>query len=99
MQLVYVDNNQYTFITCANKCPVDLYYIISNFVRIIFSRKSRAKSDKETKDEEAAKEEEGPSEVIFTPPGDANLMKYIEDVTEKIQPLPTSRDQVSAVAQ
>ena len=32
-------------------------------------------------------------------PGDLTLVKYIEDVEEKIMPLPTSKDQVVALAQ
>ena len=40
----------------------------------------------------------GMPEPYFTP-GDLTLVKYIEDVEEKIMPLPTSKDQVVALAQ
>jgi len=35
----------------------------------------------------------------YFPPGDLTLFKYLEDVEEKIMPLPTSKDQVVALAQ
>ena len=35
----------------------------------------------------------------FFAPGDLTLVKYLEDVDEKIMPLPTSKDQVVALAQ
>lgn len=45
------------------------------------------------------KEEEATSEAqVFSPPGDPALMKDIEDIQERIQPLPTTRDQVTALA-
>lgn len=35
----------------------------------------------------------------FSPPGDAALMKYVEETTDAVAPLPTTRDQVVALAQ
>ena len=35
----------------------------------------------------------------YLPPGDLTLFKYLEDVEEKIMSLPTSKDQVVALAQ
>ncbi len=66
----------------------------------LYSR-SRAQKEKEEK----AKEEEIPTpkeEVVeeeFTLPADNMLLKYVEEIRERIQPLPTSRDQVVALAQ
>ena len=65
---------------------------------IINFRKNKGKADL-PKEDEFNKEQEPHQEVSFIPPGDNNLMKYIEDVLEKIQPLPTSRLQIQALAQ
>lgn len=67
------------------------------------SRAAREREEKQ-KEEEAAKEaaessSEQPQQQPFVAPGDNNLMQYIEDVTEKVAPLPTTRDQVIALAQ
>ena len=78
------------------------------------SSRSRAAREKEEKQKEeeaaaaaaAAKEAEGGNllgeglnKPPFVPPGDNILIQYIEEVSEKISPLPTSRDQVMALAQ
>ena len=35
--------------------------------------------------------------VPFVLPGDSNLMKYIDEVNDKVAPLPTTRDQAMAL--
>ena len=35
----------------------------------------------------------------FSLPGDSQLMKYIEEVQERVAPLPSTKDQVVALAQ
>ena len=74
----------------------------------IISRKSKSQKEKEEKQKEEElqamlqKEAENINAMENTPvqpPTDSNLVKYIEEVTEKIQPLPTVREQVTALAQ
>ncbi len=81
--------------------------MICNLTFYLFNRK-RAKREQEERqreeellaqqqrEAEAAAAEGGAS---FTTPGDQQLVKYIEEVKDRIQPLPTSRDQVVALAQ
>lgn len=66
----------------------------------------RKHKDKEHKlheePEEAKPEEAKPEEVVeedFVAPGDNKLYVYMEEVRERIQPLPSTRDQVVALAQ
>ena len=42
---------------------------------------------------------QGAERPPFTPPPDPQLVKYVEEVTEKILPLPSTRAQVVALAQ
>ena len=66
------------------------------------SKGRRGERDREDKKEEdVTKEaEETPPEVQpFSPPGDPQLIKDIDEVRDRIQPLPTTRDQVAALAQ
>ncbi|XP_067948089.1 armadillo repeat-containing protein 3-like [Watersipora subatra] len=70
---------------------------------------SKARSRKE-KDEEKEREEEEQrlreaeeasqkeNDKPFVPPADPQLLKYIDEVNEKIMPLPTTREQVVALA-
>lgn len=75
-------------------------------------REGKAKSKAQKEKEEKQKEEELQAQLQkeaehqqvqdnkpFEMPCDSNLCKYIEEVTEKIQPLLTSREQVIALAQ
>ncbi|XP_052278834.1 armadillo repeat-containing protein 3-like isoform X2 [Dreissena polymorpha] len=71
------------------------------------SKKSRKQQEKEEKqrEEELAAQLQREAEAIsaaenkpFEAPCDPTLLKYIEEVSEKIQPLPTSREQVKALA-
>ncbi|XP_012938913.1 armadillo repeat-containing protein 3 isoform X2 [Aplysia californica] len=69
--------------------------------------KSKAQREKEEKarEEELAAQREKEAELQsaekapFTPPPDPQLVKYIEEVSEKILPLPTSKAQVVALAE
>lgn len=71
-------------------------------------RKSRAQKEKEEKqrEEELQAQLQKEAESLpslenkpFVPPYDTNLAKYVDEVTEKIQPIPSVRDQVYALAQ
>ena len=70
--------------------------------------KSRLQKEKEekVKDEESNTAPKEPdtsaasaSDQPFVMPGDNALMKYVDEIQDKIAPLPTSRDQVVALAQ
>ena len=65
--------------------------------------RKRREKEREKKGAVEAEPEETPppaDEVAgpFVPPGDANLMKYIDEVNDKIAPLPSTRDQAMALA-
>lgn len=71
-------------------------------------RKSKAQKEKEEKQREEelqaqlqkeAENQNSQDNKPFEMPCDSNLCKYLEEVTEKIQPLLTSREQVIALAQ
>lgn len=74
-------------------------------------RDSKTKTRKQQEREERLREEEHQAQLQreaeaisnadnrpFDPPCDPTLYKYIEEVVEKIQPLPTTREQVTALA-
>ena len=71
------------------------------------NRKSKAQREREEKarEEELAAQREKEAELqgaerpAFCPPPDPQLVKYVEEVTEKILPLPSTRAQVTALAQ
>ena len=69
------------------------------------SRAAKEKEEKQKEEEAAAREAEGPTASAggepqpFVAPGDNNLIQYMEDMQEKVSPLPTTRDQVIALAQ
>ena len=74
---------------------------------ISFCRKTRKQQEREEKQKEEElqaqlqKEAEAISAADSRPyecPCDSTLLKYIEEVMEKIQPLPTTREQVKALA-
>ncbi|XP_052795764.1 armadillo repeat-containing protein 3-like isoform X3 [Mya arenaria] len=71
------------------------------------SKKTRKQQEREEKqrEEELQAQLQREAEAIsaaenkpFEAPCDSTLLKYIEEVTEKIQPLPTTREQVKALA-
>ena len=70
--------------------------------------KSKAQKEKEEKQKEEELQAQLQKEAETQPttdnkpfemPCDSNLFKYLEEITEKIQPLPTTREQVVALAQ
>ena len=61
------------------------------------SRQQRMQEEKQ-KEEEAAAQKEDESKP-FISPADSVFLKYTEEVRDRIQPLPTTRDQVMALAQ
>ncbi|KAH9523148.1 Armadillo repeat-containing protein 3 [Bulinus truncatus] len=70
--------------------------------------KSKSKTKKTKEKEDKAKEDESPEKerdsvlhepTVFTPPPDSQLYKYIEEVIDKILPLPSIRAQVVALAE
>ena len=63
------------------------------------TRAAKKEQEEKQKEEEAAQQKEETAEEEYSPPCDSNLLKYVEEVKERIQPLPTSRDQVVALAQ
>ncbi|KAK3779638.1 hypothetical protein RRG08_040361 [Elysia crispata] len=68
------------------------------------SKAQREKEEKAREEELAAQREkeaelQGAERPPFTPPPDPQLVKYVEEVTEKILPLPSTRAQVVALAQ
>ena len=71
----------------------------------LFSSKSRAAKEKEERQKEEelaaqlAKEQEETVEKPYVPPTDPVLEKYIKEVMETIQPLPTTREQCIALAE
>jgi hypothetical protein len=60
------------------------------------------KEEKAREEELAAmqkkQEQDALKKAVFTLPPDPQLVKYIEEVTEKILPLPTTTSQVTALA-
>ena len=67
-------------------------------------RKSRALREKEEKLKEEEQSNQKDAENMseqppFSLPGDPQLLKYIEEVQERIAPLPSTKDQVVALAQ
>ena len=80
--------------------------IYSKFYVKYFHRK-RAQREKEERqrEEELLAQQQREAEAAaaanqnFTAPGDQQLIKYMEEVRDRIQPLPTTRDQVVALAQ
>ena len=74
---------------------------------LVFFRKTRKQQEREERQREEElqaqlqKEAEALSSAEnrpFDPPCDSVLLKYVEEVTEKIQLLPTTREQVKALA-
>ena len=68
--------------------------------------KSRAQREREERqrEEELLAQQQREAELAagqgpFTPPGDPTLMKYIEEVQERVAPLPSTKHQVVALAQ
>lgn len=72
-----------------------------------YFRKSKQKEKEEKqKEEELQAQLQKEAEALansenqpFNPPTDSNLVKYIEEVTERILPLATATEQVKALAQ
>ena len=74
---------------------------------VFFFRKTRKQQEREEKQREEElqaqlqKEAEALSSAEsrpYDPPCDSTLLKFIDEVSEKIQPLPTTREQVKALA-
>lgn len=72
------------------------------------SRKSKAQREKEEKqkEEELAAQMQKEAEAMaekdqkpMEPPTDANFVKYLEDVTDRILPLPSTKEQIVTLAQ
>lgn len=82
-------------------------YSISKKLVVYFLRKTRKQQEREERqrEEELQAQLQKEAEAIsaaenkpYESPCDSTLLKYIEEVTEKIQPLPTTREQVKALA-
>ena len=61
--------------------------------------KEKLEREKQERQQQEAETPPAPEEPAgpFVPPGDANLLHYIEEVNDKIAPLPTTRDQAMAL--
>ena len=77
------------------------------FIYLFFFRKTRKQQEREERqrEEELQAQLQREAEAIsnadnrpYDPPCDSVLFKFIEEVTEKIQPLTTTREQVKALA-
>ena len=75
---------------------------------ICVCRKSKAQREKEEKqkEEELAAQMQKEAEAMadkdpkpLEPPTDPSFVKYLEDVTDKILPLPSTKEQIVALAQ
>jgi len=84
-----------------------LNLVLPPLVGCSLPRKTRKQQEREEKqrEEELAAQLQREAEAIsaaenkpFEVPCDASLLKYLEEVGEKIQPLPTTREQVKALA-
>jgi len=91
---------------CLDK--LKLSSVESYCIYFSFIRKSKAQKEKEEKQKEEELQAQLQKEAETQPttdnkpfemPCDSNLFKYLEEITEKIQPLPTTREQVVALAQ
>ncbi|XP_064636368.1 armadillo repeat-containing protein 3-like isoform X2 [Lineus longissimus] len=64
------------------------------------SRTQKVAEEQKKAQEIAEEQQEGHSEKeVFTPPADPTLLKYIEEVIEKVMPLPTTKEQVVGLAE
>jgi hypothetical protein len=86
-------------------CEIKLY-VAHNYLSLTTNRKTRAQREKEEKLKEEEQVQAVQKDVDnmaeqppFTLPGDPQLLKYIEEVQERVAPLPSTKDQVVALAQ
>ena len=85
---------------------LDVFSIRSNVVICVFRKRAQREKEERQREEELLAQQQREAEAAaaaeaqgFIAPGDQQLVKYTEEVRDRIQPLPTSRDQVVALAQ
>lgn len=85
---------------------MDVFSTGLNVVICAFRKRAQREKEERQREEELLAQQQREAEAAaaaeaqgFTVPGDQQLVKYTEEVRDRIQPLPTSRDQVVALAQ
>ena len=85
---------------------MDVFSIHLNVVICVFRKRAQREKEERQREEELLAQQQREAEAAaaaeaqgFIAPGDQQLVKYTEEVRDRIQPLPTSRDQVVALAQ
>ena len=79
-------------------------YVSISTLRFLDSKRREKEKEKLEREKQERQQQESetppaPEEPVgpFVAPGDANLMRYMEEVQDKIAPLPTTRDQAMAL--